>query len=427
MDAARRVVVAATASSSAPSAPRPDGFGFSAAGMIFPYHVGAWEVLIETGLLTSDTPVAGASAGALVAAMHACGVSPDDGKRILMSVLADCRENGVVGRVGSVLEAALLASPPDAHERCSRGVLHVSVTSPVVVAGDRVGFNRGPVGLDGELISSFESFDDLIGALLSSCHIPLYCGWPARRYRGRWRVDGGWTRLAPTPPGCASPARVASFPLLETWNDAPPGDNRHRELLRAEREFLGGLGLFGCARVAHRAGRRGRRAERRLRRVGAMGAQPQADDVLERLVAMGREDAERWAKKCGHARGSRRHRRGVNGVSGLSKHRDGEGSFATRRGGAQPDVNAWYNRRGGARAVVSTPSHSQRAPHRLAEEIEDARVRRPSAEETPGQAVRPRIDGPRADPPHPNAAALTGETKAAWSHRETRNAGVCSR
>ena len=56
--------------SSAPSAPRPDGFGFSAAGMIFPYRVGAWEVLIETGLLTSDAPVAGASAGALVAAIR---------------------------------------------------------------------------------------------------------------------------------------------------------------------------------------------------------------------------------------------------------------------------------------------------------------------------------------------------------------------
>ena len=38
------------------------------------------------------------------------------------------------------------------------------------------------------------------------------------------------------------------------------GRHRHRELLRAEREFLGGLGLFGDARVAHRAGRRGRRA-----------------------------------------------------------------------------------------------------------------------------------------------------------------------
>ena len=50
-----------------------DGVGFSAAGMIFPYHVGAWQVLRERGLMTPDTPVAGASAGALVAAMHACG------------------------------------------------------------------------------------------------------------------------------------------------------------------------------------------------------------------------------------------------------------------------------------------------------------------------------------------------------------------
>ena len=305
VDAARRVVSsAATASSSAPSAPRPDGFGFSAAGMIFPYHVGAWEVLIETGLLTSDTPVAGASAGALVAAMHACGVSPDDGKRILMSVLADCRENGVVGRVGSVLEAALRRElPPDAHERCSRGVLHVSVTSPVVVAGDRVGFNRGPVGLDGELISSFESFDDLIGALLSSCHIPLYCGWPARRYRGRWRVDGGWTRLAPTPPGCASPARVASFPLLEPWNDAPPGDGTDTgTFFEQSASFWAEWGCSEMRGLLIAPDGAGGAPSVDYVELGRWALQPQADDVLERLVAMGREDAERWAKKCGHAR-----------------------------------------------------------------------------------------------------------------------------
>jgi predicted acylesterase/phospholipase RssA len=47
--------------------------------MIFPYHVGAWEVLNELGLLTDKTPVAGASAGALVAAFHACGLTPADG------------------------------------------------------------------------------------------------------------------------------------------------------------------------------------------------------------------------------------------------------------------------------------------------------------------------------------------------------------
>ena len=51
-------------------------------------------MLSELKLMTPDTPVAGASAGALVAAMHACGLTPADGRRILMGVLADCRENG---------------------------------------------------------------------------------------------------------------------------------------------------------------------------------------------------------------------------------------------------------------------------------------------------------------------------------------------
>ena len=74
-----RAVARSSASGRTPAAlsfasSAPDGVGFSAAGMIFPYHVGAWEVLCETGVLGPSTPVAGASAGALVAAMHACGM-----------------------------------------------------------------------------------------------------------------------------------------------------------------------------------------------------------------------------------------------------------------------------------------------------------------------------------------------------------------
>jgi len=79
------------------------------------------------------------------------------------------------------------------------------------------------------VVSEFTDFDDLVGALLSSCHIPLYCGWPARHYRGRWRVDGGWTQLTPTPPGLgggggAAAVRVSAFPLLEAWGQSVAGD-----------------------------------------------------------------------------------------------------------------------------------------------------------------------------------------------------------
>lgn len=307
--------VSSSSSSPDPRTPvkrRPDGFGFSAAGMIFPYHVGAWEVLCEMGLLHRDTPVAGASAGALVAALHACGLTPADGRRILMGVLADCRENGVVGRVGHVLEDALRRElPADAHERCSRGNLHVSVTSPALLAGNpgwplgpprntavdagvaaappRVGFNGGPLALDGELISDFADFDDLVGALLSSCHIPLYCGWPARSYRGKFRVDGGWTRLTPTPPGCEAPVRVASFPLLDAWRQAEEGDGVvNGNYFARQASFWEGWGASDEDGLLIAPDGAGGDAAVDYLTLGKWALLPAADDVLDGLVEMGR-------------------------------------------------------------------------------------------------------------------------------------------
>jgi hypothetical protein len=137
--------------------------------MIFPYHCGAWEVLSELGLMTCDTPVAGASAGALVAAMVACDLTPAQGKRILMTVLSDCRENGVVGRVGSVLETALRRGlPADAHERCS-GSLFVSLTSPKLVESGpgNGGFGNGVVGLDGELVRTADADRHIMQRILN--------------------------------------------------------------------------------------------------------------------------------------------------------------------------------------------------------------------------------------------------------------------
>lgn len=293
-----------TSTSTKQSAVRPDGFGFSAAGMIFPYHCGAWEVLDELGMLTPDTPVAGASAGALVAAMHACGISPAEGKRILLTVLGDCRENGVVGRVGGVLESALRAElPANAHTLCSRGKLFVSITSPRIVSkkGDVAGFNKGPLLLENELISEFTDFDDLIGALLSSCHIPVYCGWPMRRYRGKWCVDGGWTNLTPLPMGCESPARVASFPLIDAWHTAPPGDGSETgNYFEQQAGFWSDWGVseLNGRLIAPDAAEGTSPVE--YTTLGKWALLPQSDDTLNELAAMGRADAERWAAKNGH-------------------------------------------------------------------------------------------------------------------------------
>ena len=309
LSARRGSALCASASTSGTDVARPDGFGFSAAGMIFPYHCGAWEVLSELGLLTPDTPVAGASAGALVAAMHACGMSPSEGKRVLTAVLRDCRENGVLGRVGGVLERALRAElPADAHELCSRNNLFVSVSSPRFVKGEErrngeSGFNGTPFALENALVSKFESNDDLIGALLSSCHIPVYCGWPVRLYRNKWCVDGGWTNLAPVPPVCESAARVASFPLVDAWRGAPDGDGKASgNAFEQSASFWSGWGDFDDADLLIAPDGAEGTSSVEYATLGKWALLPQDDETLEELARMGRADAERWAAKRGYER-----------------------------------------------------------------------------------------------------------------------------
>ena len=286
--ASRRVAASSSTSTAT------DGVGFSAAGFFFPYHVGVWEELVALKVMRSDeTPCAGASAGSLVAAMHCCGLTPADGKRILMDVLADCRANGVVGRVGAVLENALRKElPSDAHERCSRGNLFISVSSPMM--------RDGKFALDGELVSAFESFDDLVGALLASCHIPLYCGWPARRYRGKWCVDGGWHNLTPTPPGSERSVRVCAFPLLDAWRKAEPGDGKESgDVFAQQASFWAGWGDDDARNLLVAPDAAGGKPEWDYSEAIRFALLPGSNDVLEEMIVMGRMDARRWAKSVG--------------------------------------------------------------------------------------------------------------------------------
>lgn len=53
------------------------GFSFSGGGFLLPYFVGVVKVLQSLGLITDQTHVAGSSAGSLVAASIASGISMD--------------------------------------------------------------------------------------------------------------------------------------------------------------------------------------------------------------------------------------------------------------------------------------------------------------------------------------------------------------
>ena len=116
-----------------------------------------------------------------------------------LRLMADCRTHGTHGRLKSVLHRfAEELLPENAHNLCS-GKAFISIT------------RLYPLG--NELVSEFESREDLIRALLVSCHVPL---WFDRQlwvnYKECRCMDGGLTSLIPVPP-VKWPIRVSCFPV----------------------------------------------------------------------------------------------------------------------------------------------------------------------------------------------------------------------
>lgn len=172
-------------------------FGFSAGGTLFPYYIGVSGALQDGGVLTEHTKVAGASAGSLIAAVVKSGMPVDEVTEQSMRLMADLRQHGTRGRLGKVLRRFLEEHlPPDAAERCQDRA-YVAVTKALYVKP--------------QLVSQFESREDLIGALLTSCHVPYWLdGTPWTDFRGELHLDGGLTDFIPVAPGTVG-VRVSCF------------------------------------------------------------------------------------------------------------------------------------------------------------------------------------------------------------------------
>lgn len=180
-------------------------FGFSAGGMLFPYYIGALYMLQELGIVTERTKLGGASAGSLIATCFHAGLGRDQVLDDCLRLAHDCRTNGTRGRLGPVLRNSLRKSlPDDAHERCS-GAAYIAVTRA---------FPR-PQGV---LLSEYHDKSDVINALLTSCHIPVWMDnkW-LTTFRGAAHYDGGLTNFIPIPPGTEG-VRVCVFPSSQLAN-----------------------------------------------------------------------------------------------------------------------------------------------------------------------------------------------------------------
>ncbi|XP_047937726.1 patatin-like phospholipase domain-containing protein 4 [Salvia hispanica] len=231
------------------------GFSFSAAGLLFPYHLGVARLLIEKGYIKETTPLAGSSAGAIVCAVIASGASMEEALVATKILAEDCRLRGTAFRLGAVLRDVLdQFLPDDAHIRSS-GRVRVAVTE--IMWRPR-----------GVLVDQFDSKEDLINAVFTSSFIPGYLApRPATMFRNRLCIDGGLTLFMP-PTSASQTVRVCAFP--------------------AGRLGLKGIGISPDCNPENRAS---------ARELFNWALEPAADHVLDRLFELGYLDAAVWAEE----------------------------------------------------------------------------------------------------------------------------------
>ncbi|XP_047318402.1 patatin-like phospholipase domain-containing protein 4 isoform X2 [Impatiens glandulifera] len=231
------------------------GFSFSAAGLLFPYHLGAAQYLIEKGYIKETTPLAGASAGAIVCAVIASGASMHEALEATKILAEDCRQKGTAFRLGAVLRDILdKFLPDDVHIR-SNGRVRVAITQIL----------WRPRGL---LIDQFDSKEDMINAVFTSSFIPGYLApRPATMFRNRLCVDGGLTLFMP-PTSAAQTVRVCAFP--------------------ASRLGLKGIGISPDCNPQTCAS---------PRELFNWAIEPAKDEILDKLFQFGYDDAAVWGKQ----------------------------------------------------------------------------------------------------------------------------------
>ncbi|KAL5204078.1 hypothetical protein ABZP36_008949 [Zizania latifolia] len=231
------------------------GFSFSAAGLLFPYHLGVAQCLIDRGYITERTPLAGSSAGAIICAVIASGNTMQDALQVTKVLAENCRSKGTAFRLGAVLKDVLDEFlPDDLHIRCN-GRIRVAITQ----------LSWRPRGL---LVDQFDSKEDVISAVITSSFIPGYLApRPATFFRNRLCIDGGLTLFMP-PTSASETVRICAFP--------------------ASRLGLQGIGINPDCNPENRDS---------PRQLFNWALEPADDEVLDKLYELGYLDAAVWVEQ----------------------------------------------------------------------------------------------------------------------------------
>ena len=184
------------------------------------YNMGFLKGLQEfLKLEDDDIMYLGDSSGCLVALLPVLGLNADYGINFLIKMLKETRELPHCGfsQWGKILKKNLLAVSEDIPRlkdcvhKLANSRLHISITH----------FQLFPWPFKNELVSCFDSTEDLIETILTSCHMPWVLGENFfTKWRGKTCVDGGFSNHNPALDG--NTVRVNPFlwrsPFFWLWH-----------------------------------------------------------------------------------------------------------------------------------------------------------------------------------------------------------------
>eukprot|EP00915_Cephaloidophora_sp_WS-2016_P006067 GHVH01007973.1.p1 GENE.GHVH01007973.1~~GHVH01007973.1.p1 ORF type:complete len:388 (+),score=44.30 GHVH01007973.1:72-1235(+) len=144
------------------------GFSFAPVGLLMPYMLSVALTLQDFGRLTTNTYIAGGSAGAIVTLLMASGMSRERMIELLFRFFYKCHKSGTFRKMSAYLHEIISEEfTEDMLTNINERPAHVTISYSVVDPATRL-----PV--DGRFVSQFKDLDDLGQVLGGSCHIPLY-------------------------------------------------------------------------------------------------------------------------------------------------------------------------------------------------------------------------------------------------------------
>jgi len=154
------------------------GFSFTPGGLLFPYYIGLAYELQRNGIITTTSPLAGSSAGSIVAGALACGVPEDEVIEALRRLADEYREGGSLNLALRKQLARML--PDDAAER-------VTASRSLTICYQQI--LPWPKAC---LVESYKDKQDLIDVICASCCWPWFLSrwWPCVWVRGGLGLDG---------------------------------------------------------------------------------------------------------------------------------------------------------------------------------------------------------------------------------------------